>query len=321
VALLAGIFGVLFTSGFLKTETSTRNTTSVSASTALKVSYQLPSDRIYPPQDADLCLHLISSVGTQKKDGTQANVNELVTEWHDLAPRGDDNYLRAVNGSTDYAPKRVLWETNPMIKTGRIALDFHSRQGKSIGLTVHHSADLGELPFGKNATHSPKGLTLGLVFQADEKNLPCQVASIRAEGHLGVTLRVSSEKNLLVQLSNGTSEVQITSRDINASLPITLLVTWDGASGKAELRAKDAAGKTFTGSTVLQAPGRPLNQITIGQAQIQHKGSVPPDEPFNGWLAEFLLYASVPSNDQLQLLEGRVLKEHYIQSSNTAPKK
>jgi len=325
VVLLAVLAGVYLSGGSPKSKTSrasgTNNSSTAPTSTSLKVSYELPSDRIYPPQDADLCLHLISSVGVRQKNGTNANLNELVTEWHDIAPRGGDNYLRALNGSTDYSPKRVLWDTNPLVKTGRTVLDFHSRNGKPTSLNIYNPADVGQLPFGKNSTHSSKGLTLGLVFQADEKKLPCQVASVSADGNLCVTLRVSSEKNLLVQLSNGTSEVKITSRDINASLPTTLLVTWDSASGKAELRAKDASGKTFTGGAELKAPSMPLSWITIGKAQDPSKGAIPPEEQFNGWLAEFLLYASVPTNDQLQLLEGRVLREYYIQSSNALPKK
>lgn len=161
---------------------------------------------------------------------------------------------------------------------------------------------------------------MALVFQADEKTLPCRVASVSAEGNLCATLRVSTEKNLSLQLCNGTSEAKITSRDVNASLPIIVIVTWDSASGKAALRAKDAAGKTFNGGTELKAPNAPLSWITIGKAQDPSKGPVPPNEQFNGWLAEFLLYASVPTTNQLQLLEGSALREYYIQNI-TPPKK
>ncbi len=324
VVLLAVIAGFLFSSGSPKSEANKSSApstnASVSSTPAKKVAYQLPNDRIYPPQDADLCLHLISSVGVRKKDGGHANVNDLVTEWHDLAPRGDDNFLRALNSSTDYSPKRVLWDTTPQVKAGRTALDFHTRNDKPTCLNISNSGDIGRLPFGKNATQSPKGLTMALVFQADEKALPCRVASASAEGNLCVTLRVSTEKNLSVQLCNGTSEAKITSRDVNASLPITVVVTWDNASGKAELRAKDAAGKTFIGGTELKAPSAPLSWITIGKAQDPSKGPVPPNEQFNGWLAEFLLYASVPTTNQLQLLEGSALREYYIQNI-TPPKK
>ena len=124
------------------------------------------------------------------------------------------------------------------------------------------------------------------------------------------TLRVSTEKNLSLQLCNGTSEAKITSRDVNASLPIIVIVTWDSASGKAALRAKDAAGKTFIGESQLKAPASPLSWITIGKAKEPSQGAVSRNEQFNGWLAEFLLYASVPTLDQLQLLEGRILREH-----------
>jgi hypothetical protein len=324
VVLLAVIAGFLFSGGSPKSEANKSTTPSTNASSsstpAKKVAYQLPNDRIYPPQDADLCLHLISSVGVRKKDGGHANVNDLVTEWHDLAPRGDDNYLRALNSSTDYSPKRVLWDTTPQVKTGRTALDFHTRNDKPTCLNISNPGDIGRLPFGKNATQSPKGLTMALVFQADEKTLPCRVASVSAEGNLCVTLRVSTEKNLSLQFCNGTSEAKITSRDVNASLPIIVIVTWDSASGKAVLRAKDAAGKTFNGGTELKAPSAPLSWITLGKAQDPSKGPVPPNEQFNGWLAEFLLYASVPTTNQLQLLEGSALREYYIQNI-TPPKK
>jgi len=135
-----------------------------------------------------------------------------------------------------------------------------------------------------------------------------------------VSLLVTTEKNLVAEISNGESTTKITSKDVDITLPSTAVITWTAASGKIELRIRDAPGKSFTGSSNLAAPSSPLIWMELGKALDKNHVFASESERFNGRIAEIILYASVPSNDQLQMLEGRVLREPYIQG-NALPKK
>jgi serine/threonine protein kinase len=281
-----------------------------------KMAFELPGERIFPPQDMDLCMHLVAGVGMKIQSGSIANNEDLVTKWHDLAPRGNDNFMRTPNNENTFSPRQSNWSASPQskgkIKDGRKVLHFVPRERKMRSLIISNPETKSVFPFGAKETQNPKGLTLALVFQADIATLPCRVITLGTDGSIGVTLRVDADKNLLAQFKDGSKEVSITSKNLDATLPCTVVITWDAATGKAELRGKDAPGKSFIGSTQLNAPKVPLGWLQIGKSSEANKPVAQPQDCFTGWLAEFLVYSSVLSNDQIQLLEGRVLRDYYI---------
>ncbi len=291
-----------------------------------KVSFELPSDRLFPPVDMDICLQLVGGVGIQKSGDKPAKTGETVIQWHDLSPLGNDNLVRAFQAAQAHSPKSIIWTPAPAnsegVRPNRSVLDFHPREGKAMALNLTDPAgQKTKFPFGSAKTRSSRGLTLAIVFQADAKQLPTRILTLSGEGNASVSLKVTADKKLIAEIYNGSSNVSITSKDINPTAPCSAMITWDEATGNVELRAKDAPGKTFKNSTKLNAPTSPLYRLQLGKVQNNDKSLAPPAEQFTGWLAEVVMYSAVPTNDQLQLLLGRVLHEFYIQGKPPPAKK
>ncbi len=291
-----------------------------------KVSFELPPDRLFPPVDMDICLQLVSSVGLQKSDDKPAKAGDAVTQWHDLSPLANDNLVRAFQAAQVHSPKSIIWTPAPAntegVRPNRRVLDFHPREGKAMALNLTDPAgQKTKFPFGSAKTRSARGLTLAIVFQADAKQLPTRVLTLSGEGKASISLKVTADKKLIAEIHNGSSNISITSKDIDPTTPCTAMVTWDEATGKVELRAKDAPGKTFKNGVQLNAPTSPLYRLQMGKVQNNDKSPAPPAEQFTGWLAEVVMYSAVPTNDQLQLLLGRVLHEFYIQGKPPPAKK
>jgi hypothetical protein len=291
-----------------------------------KVSFELPPDRLFPPVDMDICLQLVGGVGIRKSDDKTARAGDVVTQWHDLSQLANDNFVRAFQAAQAHSPKSILWTPAPAktegVRPNRSVLDFHPREGKTMALNLTDPAgQITKFPFGSAKTHSARGLTLAIVFQADAKQLPTRVLTLSGEGNASVSLKVTADKKLIAEIHNGNSNVSITSKEIDPTTPCTAMVTWDKATGKVELRAKDAPGKTFKNGVQLNAPTSPLYRLQLGKVQNDDKSLAPPAEQFTGWLAEVVMYSAVPTNDQLPLLLGRVLHEFYIQGKPPPAKK
>lgn len=292
----------------------------------LEVSYKLPDDRIFPPVDSDICVHVVAGVGSLSKEGQNAGPDTPVIEWHDLATRGNDNFLRAYNKNPDYAPKRVFWPTKGGIgaKANRNVLDFRPREGRPIAMALTDPAEeKGKFPFGEIVP--PKGdagLTLAIVFQADESHLPMRILTLSGDNDASVILRIDKDKRLIAEFRNGSSTGSITSRDINPTLPCTAVLTWDKASGVTELRIKDAPGKTFQVKGKTRPPTTALSRLQLGKVVDNNQNNAPAAEQFSGFLGELVLYASQLKLDQIQLLESKILRDYYIQGPpTTAPAK
>lgn len=58
-------------------------------------------------------------------------------------------------------------------------------------------------------------------------------------------------------------------------------------------------------------------RLQLGKVMNPNQSPAPAAEQFTGYLGEVILYSSVLKNDQIQLLEAKVLREHYIQGPLT----
>jgi hypothetical protein len=286
-----------------------------------QVSFQLPADRSYPPADRNLSLYFVGNTGAlaarKGPDGKAANANpeERVVEWHDLAERGDDNILR-VHKDQAHAPKSVGWpvaKSGAGPKPGRRVLDFRVREGKPSALELADPKDeVSSFPFGSDSVLGDSGLTLLGVSQADAAKLPTRILSLGNDQGASVVVRVDDKKNLMAEVNGGSSSAKIVSRDVNGSSPCIWTLVWN-VSGSVEFRVKDADGRNFSSTARVDAPRGPLFRGSIGKAMTQDgKYTAPSAEQFNGFFAELLVYASALKLDQVQLVESR-LRDFYIQ--------
>ncbi len=284
-----------------------------------KISFQLPPDRAFPPVDRGIALFYVGNTGnlTNRKgsDGkpAQASPNEPVIEWHDISERGNDNILRSYQKSPDYAPKRNNWPEaakGGTPKSGRVVLDFHSRNGKPCILELDNTgSETPAMPFGSKDAGVPndKGLTAVIVFQADAAKLPMRVFTLGNDDRTTVSLLVDEKKNLVAEVKNAGGSPTLTSKDVNGTLACLAFISWNAVTGVVELRARDADGKAFTSSGGKStAPSKPLNWLLIGRGQDSSGGSVSPQDQFSGYLAEFFAYSVALKPDQTQLIDGRV---------------
>lgn len=282
-----------------------------------KSTFELPMDRAYPPMDADLCLHLVANTGLKKADGKAAGDKDVVTQWHDIAPRGGDNLMRAVDPKPDHGPRRITWASTPSSVAGpnggRTVLDFHGRGSKGSALEMSGPGrDKDQFPFGSAATKQPKGMTLAFVAQADGDKLPTTLMRLSGDGGAEVVISVDKEKRVVAAVSGGAgASATLTTKEVNPTIPFTTVLTWDAGSGEVVLKVKDATGKLNEAKAAVSAPKSPLYQVQFGAALSA--------EQFSGWLADVLLYAAVPPLNNLQQLQGTVLHSFYLHGV-TAPK-
>ena len=292
-----------------------------------KVSFQLPQDRAYPPADRNLAVYFVGNTGnlasSKGPDGkpAEAHPDERVLEWHDLAERGDDNILRVCNDAA-HAPKSVDWpvaKSGAGPKVGRRVMHFSVHQGRPSTLELDDPKDQAtSFPFGGDSVIGDVGLTMLGVTQADGSRLPTRILELKNEKGAHVVIRVDDQKNLVAEVKSESSSSKIISRDVNGAAPCVWTVIWN-ANGTVELRAKDADGRSFSGTSKVDAPGGPLFQVCIGRAVAPDgKTTALGPEQFNGFFAELLVYASALKLDQTQLLEGR-LRDYYI-LSKVAPR-
>ncbi|MEN3941247.1 protein kinase [Prosthecobacter sp. SYSU 5D2] len=289
------------------------------------VTHELPKDRIFPPADGDICVHLVAGVGGTDDEGKITGPAGSVIEWHDLSPLGNDNLMRAYDKSADFAPKRAFWPTpkDGLIgaKANRSVLDFRPRDGNPVAMALVDAADeKGKFPFGDIPAKGEAGMTLAVVFQADESRLPMRLLTLTSEDGATVFLRLDKTKKLIAEFKNGTSQISITSRSVDPTLPCTAVITWQASTGTVELRARDAPGRTFASKAKARPPTSPLTRLQLGKVVTDDKENAPTAEQFSGFIAEVVLYSSLIKVDQIQLLETKVLRDHYIQGPPTATK-
>lgn len=297
-----------------------------SASSLPKVTFTLPEDRVFPPVDGDICLHLVGNVGTRTASNRPVNPNETVEIWHDIAPLGEDNILRVAQKNQLNAPRRINWPA-PLTangvgaKAGRVVLDFRPHADQPIAMVLDDAKDeKDKFPFGNAKIRGQKGLTLGIVIQADESRLPMRVLTLTGDGGSFLAIQVDEKRQVVLNVRSNQGTASITSKDLDATTPCVIVVAWDGTTGDIELRARDAQGtKPFKGTAKAPAPSAPMSRLEVGRVVNASKEPVPPAEQFVGILGELVLYSSLIKPDQIQLFESKVLRDHYIQGPPTTP--
>jgi serine/threonine protein kinase len=322
-ALVALVIGMSLLGGGSKKSTEQAEATVTapqSADGTEKILFQLPSDRQFPPQDDDLVLHFVANTGQVKntKDTSgrphPANNNEPVFAWHDLAPRAQNNLMRAFQETAKYAPLRQPWN-HMHIKSGRVAFSFLPRQDTPSALLLSDPGkDAALFPFGSSTVKGQRGLTFNIVFQADPDSLPTRVMTLSSPSGSSVSLSVTTDKHLLAEfVSDNGARSNITSTSVDGTKPVTAALTWSANSGDTAMRVRDGADKSFNGKgTSLTEPKQPLTRLQLGRVADAKFVMVDKAERFTGWLAEVEMYASVLRPDQLQLLEGPNIKSYYF---------
>jgi hypothetical protein len=295
------------------------------------VSFELPEDRIFPPASDDIPLHLVAGTGStasrKNADGKSAvaALNEIVTEWHDLAPLGNDNFLRSTSTSSSHSPKRAFFRAAAAntagIRGSRAALDFRARDGKPTALNLTDlEGQSGTFPFGSAAPKGEKGLTLALMFQVDAAKLPTRVLTLSGEGDVSLSLTVDAQKNINAEFKNGALVEKVASKDVDPAEGVIAFITWSAGTGATELRVRDSKGKTFQApGPKVTAPAEPLSHLQIGRVENSDGQPAPLADQFSGLAGEIILYSSVLKTDQIQLLD-RSLRDHYFQVPTAAPK-
>lgn len=325
--LVLGIGGCLF---FGKSGKSGKSggpsvISSIISSDPPKVSFQLPQDRPFPPVDQAIALFYVGNTGslTNRKGGNGkpavANTNDVVVEWHDLSERGGDNILRAFSNSADHAPKRVNWPEakGGTPRAGRAVLDFRARDGRPCALVMDDTGKESiNMPFAPgDVTGGDAGLTVAVAFQADSSRLPTRVFTLEDGGGTSVSLRVDEKKNIVAEIKSPGGSPTLTSTSVDGTVASLAFLTWNSKTNAVELRARDAAGRSYTSSGVkATAPVEPLTSFQIGRGE----GST--QDQFNGFLAELFVYSIALKPDQLQQIDGRV-RDYYFVPAPPSPLK
>jgi serine/threonine protein kinase len=287
-----------------------------------KVSFELPPDRMMPPLDDDRCLHLVAGVGTLQSQRSSegkpfpAYANDAVAQWHDLSPRGDDNFLTALDGKPIYAPKRVNWPTaatGPSVKGNRAALSFQSVPTAPFAMSGRFNASASLFPFGNGPTKGSKGLTLAIVFQNQAAGKAGNLLSLTNSSDESLTLQLLANNQLKIIAKGKSGQGELTSNKITTAQPTIAVITW-AASGKLDLLAlnpsKEVRGAipTFQGSasSSIVPPASALSALTLGS------GSTAVNQQFHGLLGEVILFSSALSTEQVRILGSTQLRSYYF---------
>jgi hypothetical protein len=287
------------------------------------VTYVLPKDRAPLPSGGDLCLHLVAGVGvTGEGDSPTGNAGHVL-EWHDLSPLGNDNLLRTYDKSAEHAPRLTFWPApqagSAGVKAKRHVLDFHKRDDRPIAMAMVDAADQkGKFPFGDTGSIGEPGMTLAVVFQAAEADLPMRLLTLSAEDGASITVRLDKSKKIIADFVNGTTKISITSRSVNPTLPCLAIITWQTSTSTVELRAIDAPGFTFNATARVRSPATPLSRLQLGRVMGDDKKEATSAEQFSGYISEVLLYNSFLKPDQIKQLETKALRDYYIQPAPLA---
>lgn len=288
-----------------------------------KVTFELPEDRMMPPLDEDRCLHVIAGVATlqsnRSSDGKAfpAYANDPVAEWRDLTPRGDDNFIIALEGKPVFAPKRIAWPTatkGPSVKGNRAALSFESVASAPFAMSGQFSASATAFPFGSLPTKGPRGLTIAVVFQGQSASRGGTLLALSNAANESITLQLLPSNALKIIAKGKSGQGDLTSEKIQTDQPTIAVVTWATSSGKIDLLAlnpsKELRGAlpSFQGSaaTTVAAPSAPLTKIAIGS------GSNVASEQFHGLLAELIVFSSALNTEQMRLLGSTQLRSYYF---------
>jgi hypothetical protein len=300
----------------------------IGASGPPKVIFELPADRVFPPASQAIVMHFVGSKGpvANRKDDkgnpAEPNPNEPVFEWRDVAPLGNDNLLRSFESSADHSPRRVNWPSQPNVagaKPNRPCLDFRLRDGTPSAMNLTDPESMIEsLPFGSNTqvdkfTFS-RGLTVAVVFQAIQADLPTRVLTLTSEDGASLSLRVDEQKNLVADARAPGASVDLKSQGVNGTAPCIATISWGSNPAEIQFTSRDANGKTFRSAAPakMTAPGKSMSKLRLGQVLGSNNQPVTKADSFSGFIGEVIVFSIALKPDQMVATEGQ-LRDYYFQ--------
>lgn len=295
-----------------------------------KVIFELPQDRVFPPVAQAISMHFVGKLGpvADRKDDkgnpAEPNPNEPVFEWRDLAPLGNDNLLRSFNAAADHSPRRVNWPSQPNVagaKPNRPCLDFRLRDGTPSAMNLTEPESMIEsLPFGSNTqvdkfTFS-RGLTIAIVFQASQPDLPTRVFTLTSDDGASISLRVDEQKNLIAEARAPGSSADIKSKDVNGTAPCIATISWGSNPAEIQFTARDANGKIFRteAPSKMAVPGKAMGKLQLGRVLGSNNQPVTKADSFSGFIGEVIVYSMALQQSQMVFTEGQ-LRDYYFQTA------
>ncbi len=272
-----------------------------------------PQERPFPQPDAARVFHVMAAVarhGYLSNGSPSPNIDggNTVSILEDVSKVGANTPLISVGYSPDSSPERITWNTSDKaIKDNRGALDFKSKAGKPMVMrSLNSDQNAAKFPFGGEIAPGQPGLTLAVVFQADDKQLPARVMKLASiDGQTEVTLGITESRSIEVKVKQPSGEAKITSGGVDATKPSIAILTWDGNKGEMRLRTRDQRGMTHSATASASSPTAPLASIEVGSSD--------PDRArqFSGKLAEVILISTPQKDDQATLLD-KDLRDYYF---------
>lgn len=272
-----------------------------------------PQERPFPQPDAARVFHVMAAVarhGYLSNGSPSPNIDggNTVSILEDVSKVGANTPLIAVGYSPAASPERITWNTSDKaIKDNRGALDFKSKAGKPMVMrSLNSDQNAAKFPFGGEIAPGQPGLTLAVVFQADDKQLPARVMKLASiDGQTEVTLGITESRSIEVKVKQPSGEAKITSGGVDATKPSIAILTWDGNKGEMRLRTRDQRGMTHSATASASSPTAPLASIEVGSSD--------PDRArqFSGKLAEVILISTPQKDDQATLLD-KDLRDYYF---------
>ncbi|MCB1224986.1 MAG: protein kinase [Verrucomicrobiales bacterium] len=293
------------------------------------VTEKLPAARVTPPLPDDRWLHVIASVGTFRPDTSSdgkpfpAYVDDRVAVWQDLAPRGKDNGFCLWQNRLDAAPRRVLWPTNsklPSIAENRAALDFSVPDNLPKALEIPNVwRNPTAASLGQQTTRGPRGLTAVVVFQSPKAAGSARVLTLPVNQEVNLTLRIAPTGGLTVIALNSDAKSQISTSNIDASLPTIAAITWEKSKSELRLMAVNPAAQSgkdpiefFETSPNVAMPDKTFAAVQLGRSAYQDKPMPNSGEWFTGLIAEVIVYASALPESDLRKLVSEQLAKYYF---------
>lgn len=275
-----------------------------------------PQERAFPQPDAARVVQLTAKVGTHGylPDGApapQMDASNIISIWEDVSKLGGNTPLIADNFDSASSPERIGWNTSDKaIKDGRSALEFKNKSGKPVQMLLLQSEKFKDkFPFGSDCPlPAQRGMTLAVVLQADDKQLPARVLSLATgDGQTTLSLVLTTGRSLEVQVMTPQGLIKVGSQGVDFSKPGLAIIGWDAAKSELRLRTRDQRGATHNTATQAAAPAQPL--------YVLQAGSTDPDKAkqFTGKLAELILMSAAQKDDQASLLD-KELKDYYFNS-------
>jgi hypothetical protein len=258
-----------------------------------------------PRWDEDISAHYAHNVGwLTGANGKPATDGQRVLSWHDAAPRGGDNILRALGSQPANGPLRELWR-HDRVRPNVRALVFDPAGGKARGFSGSFGIAASAMPLGADGTRQNKGVTLAAVFQAEKSASVSQAASVAGAASL-LAIRVNAAGEIVAIANSGPDSVSVTADNLPPHSPVIAAASWSAATGELLLLAmipNAESGKAplislSASKETVSPPAAAMTQIDIGHAGDARDKAA----PFAGLIAEVLVYASALNEADLNLL-------------------